>query len=225
MLQCGTLSRLASSPLTSHCPSHQKREIAPCHPPSLDPSFERANEPRSTSTKPWSSGLPDTLRQILGSELPGRRGDRRLQPRALHPRRVGRASVELQVPASGLVTALEPVMRACSGTWIAHGSGSADRETVDRHDHVAVPPDESGLHAAPRVADRRGRAGLLLGFANEGLWPLCHIAFTRPIFRAADWEHYQAVNRKFADAVVAEATQRATRSCWSRTITSRCCRG
>jgi hypothetical protein len=46
-----------------------------------------------------------------------------------------------QVPASGMVTAIEPIMRACSGTWIAHGSGNADRLVVDRHDRVRVPPE------------------------------------------------------------------------------------
>ena len=56
--------------------------------------------------------------------------------------------IEVQRPASGLVTALEPVMRACSGTWIAHGSGSADRDVVDAHDHVTVPPGQAGATAS-----------------------------------------------------------------------------
>ena len=47
--------------------------------------------------------------------------------------------------------------------------------------------------------------GYYYGFANEGLWPLCHIAHTRPVFRAPDWEHYQNVNRRFADVVRDEA--------------------
>ena len=113
--------------------------------------------------------------------------------------------IRTQRPASGLVTALEPVMRACSGTWIAHGSGSADRETVDRDDRIAVPPDD------PRYRIRRiwltpeEEAGYYGGFANEGLWPLCHIAHVRPTFRASDWAHYRKVNARFADAVVKEA--------------------
>ena len=36
-------------------------------------------------------------------------------------------------PASGVVTAVDPIMRACGGTWIAHGSGSADRQFVNSH--------------------------------------------------------------------------------------------
>jgi trehalose 6-phosphate synthase len=113
--------------------------------------------------------------------------------------------VRLQHPASGLVTALEPVMRACSGTWIAHGSGSADRATVDRNDRIAVPPGNA-LYQLRRVwlsADEERR--YYGGFANEGLWPLCHIAHVRPTFRSADFEQYRNVNAKFADAVVAEA--------------------
>ena len=47
--------------------------------------------------------------------------------------------------------------------------------------------------------------GYYYGFANEGMWPLCHVAHVRPVFRESDWQHYQAVNQRFADAVVAEA--------------------
>ena len=115
------------------------------------------------------------------------------------------AQVVLQTPASGLVSALEPVMRACGGVWVAHGSGSADRETVDRRDRVAVPPD------APAYALRRvwisdeEQDGYYYGLANEGLWPLCHIAFVRPTFRERDWAHYVAINQRFADVIAEEA--------------------
>jgi trehalose 6-phosphate synthase len=115
------------------------------------------------------------------------------------------SGIHLQRPASGLVTAIEPVMRTCSGTWIAHGSGSADRETVDRHDRIAVPP-EHPLYQVRRIwLTEDEEDGYYYGFANEGLWPLCHNAHVRPIFRSTDWEYYKSVNQKFADAVVAEA--------------------
>jgi trehalose 6-phosphate synthase len=107
-------------------------------------------------------------------------------------------------PASGLVTALEPVMRACSGVWIAHGSGSADRTTADAKGHVHVPPEEPSYLIRRVWLSAEEARGYYYGFANEGLWPLCHIADTRPIFRSEDWNHYQAVNRKFADAVTEE---------------------
>jgi trehalose 6-phosphate synthase len=112
--------------------------------------------------------------------------------------------IEVQHPASGLVTALEPVMRACSGVWIAHGSGNADRETVDRNDHVRVPPGEESYHIRRVWLSDEELQGYYYGFSNEGLWPLCHVAHTRPIFRAEDWRRYRAVNEKFAEAVCSE---------------------
>jgi trehalose 6-phosphate synthase len=119
--------------------------------------------------------------------------------------RTADGAIEVQHPASGLVTALEPVMRACSGVWIAHGNGTADRETVDRHNRVRVPPgEESYLLRRVWLSDEE-QQGYYYGFSNEGLWPLCHVAHTRPIFRAQDWNQYRAVNQKFADAVCSEA--------------------
>lgn len=113
--------------------------------------------------------------------------------------------IEVQVPASGLVTALEPVMRACSGTWIAHGSGSADREVVDKQDHIRVPPEHPSYQIRRVWLSKDQENGYYYGFANEGIWPLCHIAHTRPTFRTQDWKHYVDVNKKFADAVIQEA--------------------
>jgi alpha,alpha-trehalose-phosphate synthase [UDP-forming] len=113
-------------------------------------------------------------------------------------------SIEVVVPPSGLVTALEPVLRACDGTWVAHGSGDADLETVDRNDRLQVPPDDPHYTLRRVWLSKDEEAGYYYGFANEGLWPLCHIAHTRPIFRGGDWKHYQEVNRKFADAVLEE---------------------
>src|SRR6266567_2308094 len=111
-------------------------------------------------------------------------------------------------PASGVVSALEPIMRACSGTWIAHGSGTADRDVVDARDRVVVPPPpEAAAYQLRRVwLTEEEETGYYYGFANEGLWPLCHIAHVRPEFRRRDWEQYNSVNAKFADTVVEEAT-------------------
>jgi trehalose-6-phosphate synthase len=115
--------------------------------------------------------------------------------------------ISLQIPASGLVAALEPVMRACGGTWIAHGSGSADRETVDAYDSVQVPPEKPAYKLRRVWLSEEEQEGYYYGFANEGLWPLCHIAFVRPNFRETDWNMYRDVNAKFAQAVVKEAKQ------------------
>jgi len=152
----------------------------------------------------WS---PATLRQILHRELRGQEvivvSNR--EP-YIHMRR--NSLVEVWRPASGLVAALEPIMRACSGTWIAHGSGDADHEVVDAHDRVAVPPPpESPQYQLRRVwLTPEEEAGYYYGFANEGIWPLCHIAHVRPIFRTSDWEQYVNVNGKFAKTVEHESS-------------------
>jgi trehalose 6-phosphate synthase len=111
----------------------------------------------------------------------------------------------VQVPASGMVTALEPIVRACSGTWIAHGSGSADRDVVDRHDRVQVPPDNPSYTLRRVWLSTDEEQGFYYGFSNEGLWPLCHLAYVRPAFRESDWLQYQAVNRKFAEVLAQES--------------------
>src|SRR5579864_3722704 len=113
-------------------------------------------------------------------------------------------TLKLQIPASGLVTALEPILRACDGTWIAHGSGDGDREAVDRNDRLRVPPDDPKYTLRRVWLSKDEEEGYYYGFANEGLWPLCHIAHTRPIFRSSDWEYYREVNEKFAEAVLEE---------------------
>jgi len=110
----------------------------------------------------------------------------------------------VEFPASGMVTAIEPIMRACSGTWVAHGSGSADRMVVDAVDHVRVPPEDPSYTLRRVWLTEEEEEGYYYGFANEGLWPLCHLAYVRPAFRDSDWRQYVHVNEKFADAVVAE---------------------
>jgi trehalose 6-phosphate synthase len=112
--------------------------------------------------------------------------------------------IECVVPASGVVTALEPVLRACGGTWIAYGGGDADQKTVNEHDRLRVPPEEPQYVLRRIWLTKEEEDGYYYGFSNEGLWPLCHIAHTRPTFRAEDWAHYQAVNVKFADATLEE---------------------
>jgi trehalose-6-phosphate synthase len=113
-------------------------------------------------------------------------------------------SVEVMVPPSGVVTAIEPILRACDGTWIAHGNGDADLETVDQHDRLRVPPEDPHYSLRRVWLNQAEEEGYYYGFANEGIWPLCHIAHTRPIFRAEDWKYYQVVNLKFADALLEE---------------------
>jgi trehalose 6-phosphate synthase len=107
-------------------------------------------------------------------------------------------------PASGLTTALDPVMRACGGVWVAHGSGNADRAMTDLRGHVAVPPEEPSYTLRRVWLTKEEEAGYYYGFANEAIWPLCHVAYQRPKFDKSDWEQYQRVNQKFANAVLGE---------------------
>jgi trehalose 6-phosphate synthase/phosphatase len=111
----------------------------------------------------------------------------------------------MQVPASGMVTALEPVMRACSGVWVAHGAGTADRDTVDRYDQIQVPPGDPAYTLRRVWLTDEQEQGYYYGFSNEGIWPLCHLAYVRPAFRAGDWRAYEEVNAKFAEVVAAES--------------------
>jgi alpha,alpha-trehalose-phosphate synthase [UDP-forming] len=111
-------------------------------------------------------------------------------------------------PVSGLTEALDPVLRASGGTWIARGEGDADRKVVDKDDRVAVPPDKPEYTLRRVWLTDKEVDGFYLGFSNEGLWPLCHITFTPPVFRESDWQTYQKVSRIFADAVIQETGDR-----------------
>jgi trehalose-6-phosphate synthase len=113
-------------------------------------------------------------------------------------------SIIWQKPASGLTIALDPVMQACGGTWIAHGSGDADREVVDKLNKVSVPPDDPKYSLKRVWLSREEEDGYYYGFANEALWPLCHIVYNRPIFRESDWNTYKKVNEIFANTVLEE---------------------
>lgn len=113
--------------------------------------------------------------------------------------------LEWAVPASGLVTAIEPIMKACRGTWIAVASSDADREAADENGALMVPPDRPSYRLKRLWLSEAEEAGFYAGCANEGIWPLCNMAYVKPRFRGTDWEMYKAVNRKFADAIVAEA--------------------
>ena len=163
--------------------------------------LEAEHRSRDDERLTWA---PQTLRTILQGEL---RGDEVIVVSNREPYIHTRTPDGISVgrPASGVVTALEPVMRACSGTWIAHGSGSADRAVVDRQDRVGVPPEAPAYQLRRVWLSAEEEAGYYYGFANEGLWPLCHIAHVRPTFRSSDWKQYVRVNERFARAVVEEA--------------------
>jgi trehalose 6-phosphate synthase len=163
----------------------------------LDDEYRRAQGAESE----WG---PDRLRSLLRTKL---RGDQVIVVSNREPylHELVDGKIVVKRPASGLVTAVEPVMRACSGTWVAHGSGSADRAVVDAADHVRVPPGHDDYTLRRIWLTEAEEQGYYYGFANEGLWPLCHVAHVRPVFRESDWLCYREVNQRFADAVVSEA--------------------
>jgi alpha,alpha-trehalose-phosphate synthase [UDP-forming] len=105
----------------------------------------------------------------------------------------------------GVSVALDALMRERGGVWIAHGAGNADKDVVDDRDRVRVPPDNPSylLHRIWLTETEEQR--YYNGFSNEGLWPLCHVAHIRPIFRTEDWEAYRTVNRRFAEAAAGAA--------------------
>jgi trehalose-6-phosphate synthase len=163
----------------------------------MEDEFRRSQGPEAE----WTA---ERLRTLLQTQLSG---DQVIvvsnREPYIHER--GADGIVVKRPASGLVTAVEPVMRACSGTWVAHGSGSADREVVDGGDRVLVPPGQKDYWLRRVWLTPEEEQGYYYGFANEGMWPLCHVAHVRPVFRESDWEAYRAVNQRFADAVIAEA--------------------
>ena len=164
----------------------------------LEDEYRRSLGPEA----PWDA---ERLRSLLNTQL---RGDEVIVVSNREPYIhdvAANGDIIVRRPASGLVTAVEPVMRACSGTWIAHGSGAADRGVVDSHDGLRVPPGEDEYTLRRIWLTPKEEQGYYYGFANEGLWPLCHVAHVRPVFREGDWQAYHEVNRRFADAVVAEA--------------------
>lgn len=146
---------------------------------------------------------PERLKEHIRQELSGKNlyvvSNR--EP-YMHIRSGGK--IECIVPAGGLVTALDPILRACSGVWIAHGSGEADAETADKNGKLDVPPDEPKYTLKRVWLTKEEEEGYYYGFSNEGIWPLCHHTHTRPIFRMEDWVHYQKVNEKFAEALLEE---------------------
>ena len=161
---------------------------------------EKASSLLARTEPPWTA---DRLREHMRAELGGKKLYL-VSNREPYMHEKDGPGIRCVVPAGGLVTALDPVMRVCDGLWIAHGSGDADRDTVDGHNKLRVPPGEPAYTLKRVWLTREEEDGYYYGFANEGLWPLCHITHNRPEFRLEDWTHYRKVNEKFADALLEE---------------------
>lgn len=163
-------------------------------------------DPPSTINPHWTS---ERLHNLIASRLSGWRFIV-VSNREPYMHRKHDGGIECIATAGGLTTALRPVLMASGGTWIAHGGGDADRLTADASGCLMVPPGNPSYRLRRVWLTPEQEKGYYYGLANEGLWPLCHIAFSRPVFREEDWEQYRAVNRVFADAVLEEAGSEPT---------------
>jgi trehalose 6-phosphate synthase len=158
--------------------------------------------PDRNSSQLWTA---ERLRGLLGTLFPGESIVVLANREPFSHTRAADGSIVVQRSAGGLVTALEPLLQACSGVWVAHGAGAADRAVVDRQDGVNVPPRDPAYRLRRVWLNQAEMQGYYLGFANEGLWALCHRARIDPVFRRRDFATYEAVNARFAAAVVNES--------------------
>jgi alpha,alpha-trehalose-phosphate synthase [UDP-forming] len=113
-------------------------------------------------------------------------------------------TVKVKRTTGGLISAMEPLLKANKGLWIAHGRGTADKEAVDENDKVKMPPGKNQYTLKRIWISKKNLRGWYYGFSNEAMWPLCHSVFERPTFRESDWNTYWDVNQQFADAVLKE---------------------
>jgi trehalose 6-phosphate synthase len=145
----------------------------------------------------------EDLQQLVKREI----GDYRLvvvSNRQPYVHKLVDGRVKLVVPAGGLINAIDPLMQACGGTWVAHGSGTGDPLVVEEGNRVMVPPGDPKYTMRLVWLTEEEEQGYYYGFSNEALWPLCHNAYTEPVFDSQHWETYQKVNRLFAEQVLSE---------------------
>ena len=158
-------------------------------------------------TQQRSDGPPRTTRAALGEWARAHLPDRKVvvvSNREPYSHRHAGGGIRTVRNAGGLTVALDAVMQALGGVWVAHGSGDADRNVVDERDHVACPPERPSYTLRRVWLTDEDHTRYYSGFANSALWPLCHAVYVRPRFELADWESYQQVNRRFAEAVLEE---------------------
>ena len=170
---------------------------------SLAVARAKAEEASVLNVRPENLWTAQRLKEQMGVELKGKKLVL-VSNREPYVHEKDGTGIRCVVPAGGMITALDPVMRVCDGLWIAHGAGDADRETVDGNDTLRVPPKDPAYTLKRVWLTKEEEDGYYYGFSNEGLWPLCHITHTRPDFRLEDWAHYRKVNEKFAEALLKE---------------------
>lgn len=147
---------------------------------------------------PWTKkSLKTRIKNIIGDRMLIIASNR--EP-YIHIHKEGR--IEHIRPIGGAVTALDPVMRVCKGTWVAYGSGNADKEVVDKKNEVRVPPENPKYKLRRIWLTKDEENGYYYGYSNKAVWPLCHMAYTQPSFDEIDWAYYKIVNKKFAETIL-----------------------
>lgn len=128
-------------------------------------------------------------------------------------RRCDDGTLRIDAPTGGLTSALQPVMSAAGGTWIAWGSGNADFDVTDAGDTVMVPPDRPTYRLRRLRLSPAEIQGYYIETSNRALWPLCHSQLTQVVYDGDDWLCYRQVNERFAAAVIGEANG-GPATCW-----------
>ena len=169
-------------------------------------TWSASSRRRSRPNEAPAPGRPERLKQTLHQHLQGERilivANR--EPYS-HRARAGRARVGRppgQRARHGPGAGDARVLRRVGGPWKRVGRSSRPPTRAGR---LAVPPDDPSYTLRRVWLTKQEEQGYYYGLANEGLWPLCHIAHTRPRFRSEDWHDYRLVNERFADAVCDEA--------------------
>lgn len=190
-----------------------EKEIANIRRSLMDARIAVSEEARLSLEKldsPWTSQrLKEFIKNILKNQKIYIVSNR--EP-YIHTKKGGKIS--FYSPASGMVTAIEPVMKASAGVWIAYGSGDADHETVDGNNNIQVPPDEPEYTLHRIWLTKEEEKKYYYGFSNEGIWPLCHNVHVRPVFKKEDWIEYKKVNEKFAESVLSQIENQKNPIIW-----------
>ncbi len=112
----------------------------------------------------------------------------------------GEGEMSWRSSPGGLVTALEPVLRAQHGAWVGwHGATDEDLE----------PFTHDGMYLVPVPLSEDEVTEYYEGFSNATLWPLYHDVVRPPEFHREWWNSYVQVNRRFAEQAAKVASEGA----------------
>ena len=186
--------------------------------------------PRRRRSSGWRSTFARTgrrrrCRQVVREHLHSAAGDHRLEPRALHPQlRCAITSPSCRCRRAAWSRRSSPSCAPAPASGSRTARARADRDTVDRYDHIRVPPDDPSYTLRRVWLTEEQEQGYYYGFSQRG-----SVAAVPPGLCAA------GVSRRAIGAPTRRSTpssptwwrRRRTptaRWCSSRIFTSRCCR-